>query len=147
VSLITNDSNIERILGATRRIAVLGAHPDEGKPAHFVPDYLSKNGYTIIPVNPDYPDVLLWGRNPLASLADLDEEVEMVLVFRRAAHLPQHADEILAMRPLPPVVWFQQGIRHEAVARRLVDADIDVVQDMCAMVMHKRLDLNDAVSL
>jgi uncharacterized protein len=147
VSVITSERDIEHILEYTRRIAVLGAHPDTVKPAHFVPDYLSKNGYTIIPVNPDHPDALLWGRNPLASLADVDDVVEMVLVFRRAEHLPRHAEEILAMDPLPRVVWFQQGIRDDEVAGRLSAEGIDVVQDTCAMVMHKKLDLNDAVSL
>jgi uncharacterized protein len=147
MSVITGKRDIERILEATRRIAVLGAHPDPGKPAHFVPDYLSKNGYTIIPVNPDYPDALLWGSNPVASLADVDDVVEMVLVFRRPEHLSVHAEEILAMKSVPSVVWFQQGIRHDEIAGRLAAEGIDVVQDMCAMVMHKKLDLNDAVTL
>jgi uncharacterized protein len=147
MSVVTSKRDIEHILEATRRIAVLGAHPDPDKAAHFVPDYLSRNGYTIIPVNPDYPDALLWGRNPLPSLADLDDVVEMVLVFRRPEHLPEHAEEILAMNPTPRVVWFQQGIMHDEVAGRLAAEGIQVVQDRCAMVMHKKLDLNDAVSL
>ncbi|CAN5815538.1 CoA-binding protein [soil metagenome] len=147
MSVITNEADLERILGATRTIAVLGAHPAPAKPAHFVPDYLSKNGYTILPVNPDYPDELLWGLNPVATLADVDEAVEMVLVFRRPENLAGHAREILAMDPRPAYVWFQQGIRDDDVAGRLAAEGIDVVQDTCAMVMHKKRGLNDAVSL
>ena len=147
MSVVTSKRDIEHILEYTRRIAVLGAHPDPEKAAHFVPEYMSRNGDTVIPVNPDYPDALLWGMNPLPSLADLDDVVEMVLVFRSPEHLPGHAEEILAMNPVPRVVWFQQGIRHDEVAGRLAAEGIEVVQDHCVMVMHKKLDLNDAVSL
>jgi uncharacterized protein len=147
VSVIVDESDIERLLAATRRIAVVGAHPDRHKPAHFVPQYLSEHGYTVIPVNPDYPDELLWGRPPLASLHELDEQVEVVLVFRRREHLSRHADEVLTMSTPPTAVWFQQGIRDDAVADRLSQAGIDVVQDACMMIMHRRLDMDDAVSL
>lgn len=147
MSVIDHESDIERLLGGIRHVAVLGAHPDPQKPAHFVPTYLSDNGYTVVPVNPDYPDELLWGRRPAANLFELDEPVELVLVFRRREHLAGHADEILAMNPLPTAVWFQQGIRDDAVAERLADAGIDVVQDRCMMIMHRRLDIGDGVSL
>jgi uncharacterized protein len=147
VAVITSEYDIERILGATRTVAVLGASPRDGRPANYVPEYLSQHGYTMIPVNPAYPDALLWGRNPVARLTDVAEPVEMVLVFRRPQDLPAHVDEILAMTPLPAYVWLQSGIRHDDVADRLSQEGIDVIQDRCMMVMHKRRNLDDAVSL
>lgn len=65
--------------------------------------------------------------------------VDVVEVFRRSEALPEHLDEILAMEPKPKVVWFQKGIRNDGVARRLIAAGIDVVQDRCMYEEHRRL--------
>ena len=67
------------------------------------------------------------------TVADLPERVPMYDVFLRAANVPRHADEILALPPerRPDVVWLQSGIRHDESARRLAEAGIDVVQDRC----------------
>jgi uncharacterized protein len=147
MSLITSEYDMERILGATRRIAVLGANPDETRPAHYVPEYLSRHGYDLYGVNARHPGELLWGHEVVRSLGELAEPVEMVLVFRRPADIPPHVDEILALEPRPTTVWLQAGIRHEDAADRLVREGIDVVQDRCIMTVHKRRSLDDAVSL
>lgn len=139
MAILTSDEALGNVLETARTVAVLGAHPDPGKPAHFVPRYLAENGYRIVPINPGYTDRQLFGETPRAELTDLEEEIDIVDVFRRSEHLPAHADEILAMRPLPKVVWLQQGIRHDEVARELAEAGIDVVQDACMLAMHKKL--------
>lgn len=136
--------NLQRIFSSARTIAVLGAHPDPEKPAHYVPAYLEAQGYELLPVNPTYPDVTLWGHAPVARLADLERPVDLVEVFRRSEHLPGHLPDVLAMDPLPKAVWFQQGIRHEEVARQLEERGIEVVQDACMMVQHKKLGLQTA---
>ncbi|MFO0748298.1 MAG: CoA-binding protein [Myxococcota bacterium] len=58
-------------------------------------------------------------------------------MFRRPVDLPGHLDDLLAMRPLPKVVWLQLGIRHAEVAARLVAAGIDVVEDRCTLADHR----------
>jgi predicted CoA-binding protein len=60
-----------------------------------------------------------------------------VNVFRRAEDLPAHLDALLALRP--PAVWLQSGIRDDDFARALTRAGIDVVQDRCLMVDHRRM--------
>ena len=138
---LTSASQLRTVFDETETIAVLGAHPDPQKPAHFVPEYLYQQGYRVLPVNPKYAGETLWGETPRRTLTDLEGPIDVVDVFRRAEHLPEHADEILALDPLPKVVWLQQGIRHEEVAARLVDAGIDVVQDTCMLAAHKKLGL------
>lgn len=135
---------LERILVSAHTVAVLGAHPDPDKPAHYVPAYLQAQGYEVLPVNPTYPGVALWGHEPAATLAELQAPVDVVEVFRRSEHLPDHVADILAMEPLPAVVWLQQGIRHPEVARELEANGITVVQDACMMVQHKKLGLQTA---
>jgi len=129
---------IRRILTTSRVVAVLGAHPDTDKPAHFVPAYLHEQGFEVHPVNPTYPGERLWGRSPVARLADLEGPVDVVDVFRRSEHLSGHLDDLLAMDPLPKVVWFQKGIRHDEVAGTLEERGVQVVQDACMLALHKK---------
>ena len=136
-----DDAAIRRILEATRTIAVLGAHEDSSKAAFYVPQYLHRMGYRVLGVNPAFAGRELHGAPVVASLAELAEPVDMVDVFRRPDQLPMHVPEILAMQPRPAVVWLQLGIRHEAVARQLRAAGIEVVQDRCTLADHRRLGL------
>ncbi len=131
-------SDIVRILGSSKVIAVLGAHSDPQRPACYVPAYLHEQGYRVLPVNPTLVGNELWGQPVRASLTELDEPVDMVDVFRAASALPSHLEELLAMDPLPKVVWLQLGIRHEAVAAALTEAGIEVIQDRCTLADHRR---------
>lgn len=126
------------MLRRARVVAVLGAHAEARRPAHYVPAYLQAQGYRIIPVNPKYAGQVLFGARVVPSLLDIEVPVDLVDVFRPAASLPSHLPEILGMTPRPPVVWFQLGIRNEAVADALVAASIDVVQDRCTLADHRR---------
>lgn len=130
---------IRAILRRAKTIAVLGSSTRTHRPGHYVPRYMHENGYEIIPVNPEVAGEELFGRTVLTSLAEIGVPVDVVDVFRRPSHLPDHLPEILAMDPLPQVVWLQQGIRHEEVADALVAAGIDVVQDRCMLADHQRL--------
>lgn len=140
---LTSDQDIETVVRTARTVAVLGAHPDQARPAHFVPAYLARNGFEVIPVNSAYEGAELFGRGVLADLRDVDRPVDVVDVFRRAEALPQHVDEILSMSPLPKVVWFQKGIRNDEVASRLIAAGIEVVQDRCLKMEHGRTRVAD----
>jgi predicted CoA-binding protein len=136
-----SDASIRRILETTRTIAVLGAHDDPSKAACYVPQYLHRMGYRVLGVNPKLAGQELHGARVVATLAELGEAVDMVDVFRRPDQLPVHLPELLAMQPLPAVVWLQLGIRHDAVAERLRGAGIEVVQDRCTLADHRRLGL------
>jgi predicted CoA-binding protein len=63
--------------------------------------------------------------------------VDLVDVFRRAADVASHVQDIIAKRPR--AVWLQSGIRHAGSAEALARAGIDVVQDRCLMVELQRL--------
>ncbi|MFK7931246.1 MAG: CoA-binding protein [Myxococcota bacterium] len=120
-------------LRAAKTIAVLGVSANVAKPAHYVPAYLVEQGYRIIPVNPRYKGQVLFGETVRASLAEIDEPVHLVDVFRRAEDLQGHVDELIALGP--ELVWFQLGIRNDAVTKTLVDAGLDVVQDRCTLAL------------
>jgi uncharacterized protein len=126
-------ADVKSILSNTRRIAVLGMR--ESGAAGYVPQYMAAAGYEIVPVNPNFKQV--FGIPSLRSLDELDAPVDMVNVFRRSDDVPMHQDEIL--RAKPKYVWMQLGIRNNKVAERLLAAGIEVVQDRCLMVEHRRL--------
>jgi uncharacterized protein len=132
--LIDDDAGIRALLQRTRRIAVLGIKtPETGQPAYYVAEYAKRAGYEIVPVPVYYPDVTeILGEPVYRTLAAIPGEIDMVDVFRRAKDIDAHVDDILAKRPAS--VWFQLGIRNDAVAERLAREGIDVVQDRCLLV-------------
>jgi predicted CoA-binding protein len=134
---LTDDASLRRLLEQTRRIAVLGIKAGESDDAYRVPQYMQRAGYRILPVSPKLESVL--GERCVRRLAELAEPAELIDVFRAPANIPAHTDEILALPWRPRGVWLQQGIRDDASAARLEAAGIQVVQDKCLMVEHRRL--------
>ncbi len=129
--------NLHDFLARARTIAVLGAHPNPNKAAFYVPDYLGRHGYRLLPVNPVYAGQELWGRRVVSHLTDLSDAIDIVDVFRRSEALPDHLAEILAVKPR--LVWLQSGISNEEFTAALRVAGIPVVQNQCLMVVHRQL--------
>jgi predicted CoA-binding protein len=139
-NLVTSQEGIAQIWRETRRIAVLGIKTEaqSGQPAFYVPDYLQRAGFEIVPVPVYFPDAThILGQRVYRKVADVPGEIDMVNVFRRGQDVPPHVDDILAAKP--KVVWMQSGIRNDEAARRFAEAGIKVVQDRCAMVEHRRV--------
>jgi predicted CoA-binding protein len=138
--LIDDHDGIARIVREARRIGVLGIKPESrrGQPAFDVPEYMAANGYEIAPVPVYYPEITtILGKPVVRRVADVAPPADLINVFRRSQDIPPHLDDILAARPR--AVWFQLGIRNDAAAERLARAGIDVVQDRCILVEHRRL--------
>jgi predicted CoA-binding protein len=138
--LIQSDADLRALLSRVRRIAVLGIKTEaqRGQPAIEVPRYLERAGFDVIPVPVYYPEVEQILRRPVfRRVADIPGELDLVNVFRRPKDLAPHLDDLLAKRP--GAVWLQEGIRDDAFAEALLAAGIDVVQDRCLMVDHRRL--------
>ncbi|MFI5301920.1 MAG: CoA-binding protein [Polyangiales bacterium] len=136
---LEDDADIDRLLSVTKRIAVLGIKTEaqRDQPAFSVPSYLKAAGFEVIPVPVYYPEATtILGVPVVRRLVDVPGEIDIVDVFRRPADVPQHLDDILAKRPR--AVWLQLGIRNEVAADRLTAAGIDVVQDRCILVEHRR---------
>ncbi|MEX2542507.1 MAG: CoA-binding protein [Trueperaceae bacterium] len=136
----STQGRISELLLESRTIAVLGASNRTGRPAYYVPKYLARSGYDVFPVNPRHLGETLWGHPFAATLGELEAATDIVNVFRRPADIPEHLDDILAMRPLPRAVWFQLGIRNDEAAARLRQAGLEVIQDRCILIEHRALD-------
>ncbi len=136
---ITSSEDIAALVKGARRVAVLGIKTaaQSGQPAYYVPEYLAGAGVEVIPVPVYYPEATeILGQRVYRAVKDIPGTVDIVDVFRRPADIDAHLDDIIAARPR--AVWFQSGIRNDSAAKRLRDAGIDVVQDRCLMVDHRR---------
>ncbi len=139
MAILTELADIRRVLLEYRRIAVLGAHPNEYKAAYYVPKYLASAGYEIYPVNPVYTGQMLFGKEIIPKLSGLQQAVDIVNIFRRSDALDSHLPEILALQPRPKLAWFQLGISNDEVAKALSEAGIEVIQNRCMLADHQRV--------
>ena len=126
----------EEILADARTIAVVGASPRPDRPSHAVMRYLLEQGYRCIPVRPlDCDDVL--GVPCVASLADVDEPIDVVDVFRRSDAVARHAREAVAVGAR--ALWLQLGLVSSDARAIASQAGLDYVEDACTAVVHREL--------
>lgn len=137
--VLETPDEIKKLLSTVKRVAVLGIKTEQQSdaPAFYVAEYLVGAGLDVVPVPVYYPEVTrILGKQVYRKVADIPGEVDLVDVFRRPSDIDAHVDDIIAKKP--KAVWFQSGIRNEAAAKRFADAGIQVVQDRCLMVDHRR---------
>ena len=122
------------ILRDAQTIAMVGASPKPDRPSHGVMRYLLAQGYRVIPVRPvGCAEVL--GVPCARSLAEIEEPIDLVDVFRRPEHTPAHARE--AVEAGAGALWLQLGIV-SAESRRIADeAGLDYVEDACTAIVHR----------
>lgn len=131
-----NDSaHLRRILDQSRRVAVVGLSANEMRPSFFAAKYLQDHGYEIVPVNPNYRQIL--GQKCYASLEDIPGPVDIVDLFRRADQVTPFAEQ--AIRIKAKVLWMQLGIVNEAAADRARAAGLEVIMDRCMKIEYARL--------
>jgi predicted CoA-binding protein len=125
-----------QILADAKTIAIVGASANPDRPSHGVMRYLMAQGYKCIPVRPlDQEEVL--GVACVATLADIDEPIDLVDVFRREDALVGHAQEAVEARA--GALWLQLGLTSAKARRLAADADIDYVEDACTAIVHRQL--------
>lgn len=131
---------VERILRELSRIAVVGLSRDPNKAAHAIPARMQRAGFRIIPVNPSLDSVL--GEKAYASLRDVPEPVELVLVFRPSAEAAAVAADAVAIGA--KALWLQQGIVNDEARRLAEAAGMLYVEDRCIGVERAVLGISKA---
>jgi len=126
---------LRRILSQSRVIAVVGLSADWFRPSYFAAKYMQEHGYTVIPVNPRYPEVL--GQKCYRSLREIPGKVDLVDCFRKTEDIPPIAEDAIAIGA--KVLWQQLGVKNEAAAAKARAAGLDAVTDRCVKIEHGRL--------
>ncbi len=128
------DDEIREIL-SMQKVAVIGMSKNSSKAAHYVPKYLSDNGYDITPVNPTTDKIL--GKKCYTSVSEIEEDIEIIDIFRPSEQVLSVIHD--AIKKKPKVIWLQEGI-HNSEAEELARKEgIDVVFNRCMLAEHQRL--------
>ena len=125
---------LQQILAEARTIALVGASPKPERPSNQVMRYLLDAGYHVIPVRPADCDEV-HGVPCVTSLAEIDEPIDLVDVFRRPDFCPGHARE--AVKAGAKALWLQVGIESEDARRIAESAGLDYVENACTKVVHR----------
>ncbi len=129
-----SDEQIREILSLSK-VTVIGMSKNSSKAAHYVPKYLSDNGYEITPVNPTADEIL--GKKCYSSISEVPESIDIVDIFRPSEDVLPFVKD--AIKKKPKVIWLQEGI-HNTEAEELAKKEgIDVVFNRCMLAEHQRL--------
>ena len=106
------------------------------KASHYVPKYLSENGYDVVPVNPTTANEIL-NKKCYSSISEVSEQIDVVEIFRPSDQVFPFVKKAIKKRP--KVIWLQEGI-HNSEAEELARKEgIDVVFNRCMLAEHQRL--------
>jgi predicted CoA-binding protein len=131
---INSPETIQQILSECRTIAVVGLSSDPSRPSNSVSGYMRRQGYTVIPVNPNETEV--FGSKSYPNLAAVPGRIDLVDVFRRPNEAGAAVDEAIAVGA--KAVWLQEGVIDREAAQRALDAGLLVVMDRCWLKEHIR---------
>jgi predicted CoA-binding protein len=132
---VESDDELREILDL-ETIAVVGCSATPQKDAHAIPKFMRERGYEIIPVNP-YADEI-FGTEVYDSLSDVEEEIDIVDIFRPSEEVSDIVDEVLEREDVE-VVWTQLGIRDREAGERVEASGRKYVEDKCLKVEYNRL--------
>ena len=136
-----DDAQLVSILQSCKTIAVVGASPKPDRASHRVMNYMQRNGYRTMPVNPTAVGQEILGETVYRDLEEVPAPIDMVCLFRRAEAVPEIVDQVIALADEKRIryVWMQLGIVHEGAARRAREAGLEVVMDRCLKIEFGRL--------
>lgn len=131
------DDALRELLQSVHTIAVVGWSDKEDRPSHETANYLRRQGYHVIPVNPRLAGKT-WHDQPIyGCVTEVPEHVDLVDVFRRANLTPFHAAK--AVEAGAGAFWLQLGIRNDEAGRIATEGGLTFVQDRCTHLEHLRL--------
>ena len=127
--------DIEFILRNLRTWAVVGCSPDPLRDSHRIAALLQREGYRVIPVNPEADEVLGERCHPVLPAG---HGIEVVDLFRRSSAVSKHVDEAIAIGA--KAVWMQLGVIDHEAAERARRAGLRVVVNRCPAIELPRLE-------
>ncbi|MEI9927960.1 MAG: CoA-binding protein [Sphingomonas sp.] len=134
---LTRDADIKALLERTRVIAMVGASDRPDRPSYRVMAFLQRQGYRVIPVNPQITGEHVHGEFVFRELSQIGERIDLVDIFRRPIAAGEAVDEAIAAGA--KAVWLQLGVINEEAAARAEAAGLEVVMDRCPAIEIPRL--------
>jgi len=135
--MVADIETIRGILVEKKVIAVVGLSANWWRPSFFAAKYMQDHGYRIIPVNPNYEEILGETCYPSLEAIPKDIGVEIVDVFQKPEAATNVAKSALAIGA--KVLWLQIGVINEEAKQLAEDGGLDVVMNRCVKIEHGRL--------
>ena len=130
-----NDTQVTELLRKAKTIAVVGLSNNPMRASYGVSRFLQRQGYRVIPVNPNETEVL--GERAYPSLRDVPDDLDIVDIFRRSEKVPDVVDD--ALQKGTRCIWMQEGVINNAAAQKAEAAGIPVVMNRCILKELARL--------
>ncbi|MGU7967815.1 CoA-binding protein [Streptococcus suis] len=116
-----------------KTIAVVGLSSREETAAYRVSKLMQEADYKIIPVNPKAAGGTILGELVYSSLAEIDQPIDIVDIFRRSEFLPEVAQEFIQSNA--KVFWAQLGLESQEAEKLLRQAGRnDIVMNKCIKI-------------
>ena len=132
----SSDEEIRELLLSTKTIAIVGVSANTDRASYHVARYLQKNTqYELFFVNPAVDEIL--GQKVYKSLSEIEEEIDLVDVFRKPDDCLTVLEEAIAIKA--KAIWLQLGISVPEVATQGEAAGLTVVMDRCIKIDHAHL--------
>ncbi len=132
---LTTDEQVKELMQESKRVAIVGLSNKPDRDSYRVAEYLINHGYEVIPVNPTIDEVL--GKKAVGTLQEIEGQVDIVDVFRRADQVMPVAEEAVAIGA--KALWLQLEVVNEEAANYASEKGLNVVMDRCIKIEHKRL--------
>ena len=130
-----SNQRIRDILESAETIAMVGLSGNWSRPSYFAAKYLMEKGYTVIPVNPNYKEIL--GKKSFPSLREIDRPVDVVNLFQRSEKVSDFLEDARALKA--SAFWMQLGIVNKQAGEKAVDLGMVPVMDRCMKIEYARL--------
>ena len=124
--------NTKEILNKYKRVALVGASKDLNKTSSVVMKYLQDHGYKVYPVNPSIKGEKLLGETVFGKISEIDDNVEIVDVFRPSDEAVQIAKETVKIGA--KVLWLQLDIKSEEAKKIAETNNILYIENKCTKI-------------
>ena len=119
-----------------KNIAIVGMSPTDGKPSNYVPKFLIEKGYNVIPVNPNYSNIL--NKKSYSKVSEIPENIDIVDIFRKTEDALSIIKDSINKEGIK-VIWMQKGINNKEGEVLASNKGIKVLYNRCMLEEHKRL--------
>lgn len=119
-----------------KNIAVIGISPKEDRPSNKVSLELQKRAYKIIPINPNYEEVL--GEKAYKDIADTNEKIDIAVLFVNSNRALEEVKKTIDKKV--SYIWLQEGVISEEAKRLSEEVGIPFMMDRCIYKTLKKIE-------
>ena len=126
-----------------KTIAVVGISNKSERASFHIANYLGRQGYRVVPVNPALSEAVVDGKlltcyatleDAQVALAVEGVKIDLVDVFRASDAVPAIVEDVIRLHI--PYLWLQDGVYHEEAVAKAEAAGVKAIQNDCIFREH-----------